>query len=172
MKLSLSPWSCKPTCSLLLIHPLKPDLAADLWLSATTSSITLLTCVCYTLCVCVCAEERGRDRGRVCRHRSRMKHCSSCLVWKRQPYLMRQLFMCRDVRAHGLDHPLQSASVVNASDRHAVCHVTFYVCNRAPLWRFKPAMVPCVVFVYCVSVSWSSALSVCMWKFFIHSCVV
>lgn len=41
MKLSLS---CSPTCSCLSLL-LKPDLATDLWLFATISSITLLTCV-------------------------------------------------------------------------------------------------------------------------------
>lgn len=44
MKLFFPPDHLKPTCSCLKI--LKPNLAADLWLSATTSLITLLTFEC------------------------------------------------------------------------------------------------------------------------------
>lgn len=61
MKRSFFNWACKAACSSLIL-PLKPDLAADLWLTATTSSITLLTCVCVWYvrakaaeCVCITA---------------------------------------------------------------------------------------------------------------------
>ena len=43
-----------------VILPLKPDLAADLLLPATSSSITLLTCV-YTACVCMCVSVSQQD---------------------------------------------------------------------------------------------------------------
>lgn len=51
-ELSLSRSSCTAACS-PLIAPLKPDLAADLWLSATIPSVTPLTCM-HTAPVCVC----------------------------------------------------------------------------------------------------------------------
>lgn len=102
-----------------LILRLKSDLAAGLWLSATTSSITLLTCVCT-----VCVQWREREAGCVdvtaLWDSTQAVYCENVTP---EESIITEEFTCIDVLAHA-----QGFS-------QTWFQVTSHFCNCAPLWQ-------------------------------------
>lgn len=130
MKRSFFNWACKAACSSLIL-PLKPDLAADLWLTATTSSITLLTCVCGMW-------ERKRLSVSASQQDETVFKLSAVKVSFLKHIIRERDVTCVDELAHALVHPslITWCCAVSVSDRHGVkllVFVTAHLCGITSL---------------------------------------